>query len=167
MNFSVVLALVGVGLAVGMGTIGSCIGVGKITKVGASLLSKDPENFPQILVLASLPSTQSIYGLVFGFVVLVKTGLINGKALDFNINTGYAFLLAAFPVGIATLFSGIAQGEAANGGIKILAQKSENLSKLIKKRPETQILIAPLNLKKDTIEYFDNLVKKTLGVILI
>jgi V/A-type H+/Na+-transporting ATPase subunit K len=131
MNFSVVLALIGVGIAVGMGAIGACVGVGKITKVGAGLLAKDPERFPQILALAALPSTQALYGLLFGFIVLIKTGLISGKAFDFDTNTGYAFLLAAFPVGIATLFSGIAQGDAAVGGMKILAQKPENFTQAI------------------------------------
>jgi V/A-type H+/Na+-transporting ATPase subunit K len=131
MSLSVVLALIGVGIAVSLGAIGSALGVGKIAKIGGSLLSKDPERFPQILALAALPSTQSLYGLLFGFIVLIKTGLISGKALEFDQNTGLALMLAALPVGIATLFSGIAQGNAAEGGLKILAQKPENFTQAI------------------------------------
>jgi V/A-type H+/Na+-transporting ATPase subunit K len=131
MSESVVLALIGVGIAVSLGAIGSALGVGKIAKIGGSLLSKDPERFPQILALAALPSTQSLYGLLFGFIVLIKTGLISGKALEFDRNTGLALMLAALPVGIATLFSGIAQGSAAEGGLKILAQKPENFTQAI------------------------------------
>jgi V/A-type H+-transporting ATPase subunit K len=131
MTHSTVLALIGAAIAVGMGAIGSSVGVGKIAVTGTGLLSKDPARFPQVLALAALPSTQALYGLLFGFVVLIRVGLLGGEPVNFSDEVGYAFLFSALPVGIATLFSGIYQGMAAAGGVKILAQKPENFSQAV------------------------------------
>ncbi len=131
MSLSIVLALIGVAIAVACGAIGSCFGVGSVTRVGAGLLSKEPEKFPQVLALSALPSTQALYGLLFGFVVLIQIGLLGGGAKTFDVNSGLAFLLSAIPVGVACLFSGIAQGRAAASGVKILANKPENFSQAI------------------------------------
>lgn len=51
----------------------------------------------------------------------------------------------------------------------ILIEDSQwgDLNILIKKRLNIEILIAPLSLRQDTTGYFDNLVKKTLGVRLV
>lgn len=131
MTLSIVLALIGVAFSVAMGAVGSCFGVGSVAKVGASLLSKEPEKFPQVLALSALPSTQALYGLLFGFVVLIQIGLLGGTPGDFGNNIGWAYLLSAVPVGVACLFSGIAQGAAAASGVKILAQKPENFSQAV------------------------------------
>ena len=131
MDISIVLALVGVALAVALGAVGSCYGVGSVAKVGASLLSKEPEKFPQVLALSALPSTQALYGLLFGFVVLIQIGLLGGSPELFSENVGWMYFLSAIPVGVACLFSGIAQGAAAAAGVKILAQKPENFSQAV------------------------------------
>jgi len=127
-NIEIVYALLGVGISAGLGAAGSSIGVGAVAKSGAGLLSKEPEKFPLVLSLAALPSTQALYGLLFAFIVLSQTGLLAGKALDLPANIGIAYMLASLPVGIACLFSGIYQGQAAASSVKILATKPDKLS---------------------------------------
>jgi len=128
MTYSIIFALAGVALSVGLGAIGSSIGVGLVAKVGAGLLSKQPEKFPGVLALSALPSTQALYCLLFGFVILIRLGLIGGTPVEISDPIGLAFLFASMPVGISCLISGIYQGQAAASGVKILAEKPENLS---------------------------------------
>jgi V/A-type H+-transporting ATPase subunit K len=131
MSFAIILALIGVAIAVGLGAIGSCFGVARIASTGAGLLAKEPEKFPQVLALCALPSTQSLYGLLFGFIVLIRIGLLGGTPVAFDQNVGLAFLFSSLPVGIACLFSGITQGQAGSSGVRILAQKPENFTQAI------------------------------------
>lgn len=130
MDFSVALALAGVGLAVGLGGIGSSLGVGAVGKIGSGLLSREPGKFAQALILSALPSTQALYGLLYGFVILIQIGIL-GEPKVFDENVGWALLFSALPVGLACLGSGIGQGQIAAGGVKILAEKPENLSQAI------------------------------------
>jgi V/A-type H+-transporting ATPase subunit K len=121
------LALFGVGISVGLGAAGSSLGSGAVAKVGASLLSKQPQKFPQALVLAALPSSQALYGFLYGIIILLQTGLLNG-AIEVDQGTAFGFLASAIPVGVAGLFSGYAQGQVAASAIKIVAEKPENLN---------------------------------------
>jgi V/A-type H+/Na+-transporting ATPase subunit K len=124
-----VYALVGVGLAVGFGAIGSAYGSGTAAKVGASLLSKEPEKFAQILVLSALPSTQALFGLLFGFIIMIQSGLLGGEpAVEMTDLTGLAYLASSIPVSIACLFSGVMQGQVAASAVSIVAHKPENLT---------------------------------------
>jgi V/A-type H+-transporting ATPase subunit K len=131
MSIGIIYVLVGLVLSVGLGAIGSSIGVGYVTKVGAGLLSKEPQKFPQVLALAALPSTQALYGLLFGFILLIRVGLLNETPQVISDGTGIALMLTSLPVGISCLISGIMQGQAAASGVKILAEKPENLSQAI------------------------------------
>lgn len=131
MTYSIVLALTGLAISVALGAIGSSIGVGYVAKTGAGLLSKEPHKFPQVLALCALPSTQALYGLLFGFIILIRTGLLEATPRSFDTNVGYALLLSSLPVGISCLISGIMQGQAGSHGIKILAEKPENVSQAI------------------------------------
>jgi len=126
------LTLIGVGISAGLGAAGSSLGVGAVAKASAGLLSKEPEKFPQALALSALPSTQSLYGLLFGFIILIQAGLLGSPAADtVTMEVALGFVFASIPVGIACLFSGLKQGEASAAGVKILAEKPENLSQAI------------------------------------
>jgi V/A-type H+-transporting ATPase subunit K len=121
------LALFGVGISVGLGAAGSSLGSGAVARVGASLLSKEPQKFPQALVLAALPSSQALYGFLYGIIILLQTGLLNGQ-ITVDSATAFGFMASAIPVGVAALFSGYAQGQVAASAIKIVAEKPENLN---------------------------------------
>ena len=123
------LALIGVGISVGLGAAGSALGSGAVAKVGASLLSKKPEEFSKILILSALPSSQALYGFLYGIIILLQTGLLNGS-LDAGVTEGigFQFLVSALTVGIACLFSGMIQGQVAASAVKIINDKPENLN---------------------------------------
>lgn len=131
MTINHIYVLIGVALAVSLGAIGSSIGVGAVGRLGAGLLSKEPKKFPQTLILAALPSTQALYGLLFGFILLIQTQILSGKPAELTTSQGMAFLLASIPVAVSCLISGIFQGLVASSGIKILATKPESFSQAI------------------------------------
>ncbi len=131
MTTATIFAIIGVAIASVFGAIGSCFGVSSVATTGAGLLAKEPSRFPQVLALCALPSTQALYGLLFGFIVLIRIGLLGGTPLVFSNEIGLAFLLSSLPVAFAALFSGITQGFAGAAGIKILASKPENFSQAI------------------------------------
>ena len=131
MSLGIIYTLFGLAISVGLGALGSAIGVGFIVNVGSGLLSKEPQKFPQVLALAALPSTQALYGLLFGFILLIEVGLLGGEALDVPDMAGLALLASSLPVGIACLISGITQGRAGANGIKILSEKPQNVSQAI------------------------------------
>jgi V/A-type H+-transporting ATPase subunit K len=124
-----VLAYIGVAICVGLSAIGSSLGSGAVASVGASLVSKEPNKFSQVLILSALPSSQALYGLLFGIIIMLRTGLISGQLLEgVTSEIGMQFLFAAIPVGVAGLISGYAQGKVAASAVKIVAENPTNLN---------------------------------------
>lgn len=131
LTLGIVYALIGAGISSALGAIGSSKGVGAVASASAGLLSKEPKKFGQALVLAALPTTQALYGMLFAFIILIKINILGGDPLMITEVQGLALLAASLPVGVAVLISGIWQGNVAAAGIKILAEKPENLSQAI------------------------------------
>ena len=119
----VIFGALGIALAVGLSGIGSAKGVGIVGEAAAGLVTEEPEKFGKALVLELLPGTQGLYGFVIGFLVF------NALGGGVNLSQGIYLLFACLPVGIAGLWSGIAQGKAAAAGIQILAKKPEHTTK--------------------------------------
>ncbi|MGI6142876.1 MAG: V-type ATP synthase subunit K [bacterium] len=127
----IVLALLGAALAVGLAGIGSAIGVGLVGQSAAGVVSEDPDKFGQTLLLQALPGTQGIYGLLTGFLIMQRTGVIGGELLPLTMEQGWAVFMAAMPVAIVGLLSAIAQGRAAAAGVGVIAKRPEELGKAI------------------------------------
>ncbi len=127
----IVLALLGAALAVGLAGIGSAIGVGLVGQSAAGVVSEDPDKFGQTLLLQALPGTQGIYGLLTGFLIMQRTGVIGGELLPLTMEQGWAVFMAAMPVAIVGLLSAIAQGRAAAAGVGLIAKRPEELGKAI------------------------------------
>ncbi|MEG2645381.1 MAG: V-type ATP synthase subunit K, partial [Enterococcus sp.] len=94
-----------------------------VGEAAAGLMTEQPEKFGKALVLELLPGTQGLYGFVIGFLVL------NQLSAQTTFSQGLYLLFACLPIGIAGLWSGIAQGRAAAAGIQILAKKPEQTTK--------------------------------------
>ncbi|MFZ5985677.1 MAG: V-type ATP synthase subunit K [Bacillota bacterium] len=124
-----VLALVGAALAVFLAGTGSAKGVGIVGEAAAGLITEDPGKFGQALLLQALPGTQGIYGLLTGFVILNRIGIIGGTQVTLTTQQGLLFLAASLPIAFVGLYSGIAQGRAAAAGIGIIAKRPEDLAK--------------------------------------
>jgi V/A-type H+-transporting ATPase subunit K len=113
------LAIVGGAIALAGGLAGSSIGIGIAGSAGAATLSEEPGQLRNVILLASLPMTQTFYGLIT--LILVLTRVIDrlGAMTD-----GGGLGLAVLGIGIITAaaeaFSGAYQGSVCASGISLL-----------------------------------------------
>lgn len=56
------------------------------------VVTEDPSKFAKVLIMQLLPGTQGIYGLLVGFIVLSKVGLLGGGARTLTPQTGLMIL---------------------------------------------------------------------------
>ena len=77
-------------------------------------LSEDPKQFRNVLLMASLPMTQTFYGLII--LILILTSVDTGITQE----AGYAVLGAGIMAMVAELFSAIYQGTVCASGIALL-----------------------------------------------
>lgn len=127
----IVLALLGAALAVGLAGIGSAIGVGLVGQSAAGVVTEDPDKFGQTLLLQALPGTQGIYGLLTGFIIMQRVGVIGAGLLDLSMQQGLSVFMAALPIAIVGFISAIYQGRAAAAGVGLIAKRPEELGKAI------------------------------------
>jgi len=130
MELGQILAIAGVAVSVGLAGIGSAIGVGIAGQSAAGVVSEDPDKFGQVLILQALPGTQGIYGLLIGFLILLRSNFLGGM-IEIPVETGWMLLFGAFPIGIVGLFSAIAQGKASAASIGLIAKRPEEQGKAI------------------------------------
>ena len=135
-ELGIVYALLGAAVAVLLAGAGSAIGV----------VTEDPGKFAKVLILQLLPGTQGIYGLLVGFIVLSKVGLLGGGAAQISVQTGLMILAACLPIGVVGLISGMHQGKTAVASIGIVAKKPEQFAKsmLFPAMVETYAILALL-----------------------
>lgn len=125
------LAILGAVLAVLLAGIGSAVGIGNVGSTAAGVVTEDPDKFGSTLLLQALPGTQGIYGLLTGFLILQRTGLIGGTPAELSLAQGAAILFAALPIAFVGWFSAVAQGKAAASGVLLIAKRPEELGKAI------------------------------------
>lgn len=112
----IALASIGGAVALIAGLVGSAIGIAIAASGGLATLSEDPRQFRNVLILASLPMTQSFYGLIV--LILVLTSVlpnIPAEGSDGAVALGVS-LIAAFAFG----FSAVYQGMVCASGIAML-----------------------------------------------
>ena len=102
----------GAALAAGLACVGSAKGTGLAGEASAGLLAEDPSQFSKCMILQVIPGTQGLYGLVIGFLALMKMGLFDGTVANLTIANGLLILAACLPMALGGLLSGIAQGRA-------------------------------------------------------
>ena len=110
------LAILGGAIALAGGLIGSAIGIALAANAGAATLAEDPKQFRNVIVLASLPMTQTFYGLIILILILTKAG--NAEA--FEVGDGFAILACGIIGAFAELISAIYQGTVCASGISLL-----------------------------------------------
>lgn len=130
MELGQIYAVLGIAIAAGLAGIGSAIGVGIAGESAAGVVSEDPDKFGQVLILQALPGTQGIYGLLIGFLIILRINLLGGM-VDVPIESGLILMLGAVPTGIVGLFSAIAQGKASAASIGLIAKRPEEQGKAI------------------------------------
>lgn len=109
-----ILGYLGLGLVLALAGIGSAIGTTTAGNAAEGGLKKRPEASGSYMVLSALPATQGIYGFVAFFIMLGKftAGTIGG-ALVFGIGVS---------VGLACMISAIRQGQVCANGIIGMSQ---------------------------------------------
>ncbi|MDD3217677.1 MAG: V-type ATP synthase subunit K [Lachnospiraceae bacterium] len=145
-ELGIVYALLGAAVAVLLAGAGSSIGVGIAGQAAAGVVTEDPSKFAKVLIMQLLPGTQGIYGLLVGFIVLSKVGLLGGGAAALTPQTGLMILAACLPIGIVGLISGKYQGKTSAAAIGIVAKKPDQFGKamLFPAMVETYAILALL-----------------------
>lgn len=110
------LAIIGGALALAGGLAGSSIGVGIAGSAGAATLSEEPGQFKNVIVLASLPMTQTFYGLII--LILIITTVV--PKLPAEGGTGLAVLGCGLIAAAAEFVSAAYQGVICASGISLL-----------------------------------------------
>jgi V/A-type H+-transporting ATPase subunit K len=113
------LAVIGGAIALAGGLAGSAIGIGTAGSAGAATLSEEPGQLRNVILLASLPMTQTFYGLITLILILTTvignlSGVTNGGGM------GFAVLGIGVITGAAEAFSGAYQGTVCASGISLL-----------------------------------------------
>lgn len=145
-NLGLVFALVGVAVAVGLAGAGSAMGVGIAGQAASGVMTEDPSKFVRLLIMQLLPGTQGLYGLLIGFLTLVKVGLLSGNPTPISVGTGLMIMAANLSIGIVGLVSGKAQGQCSAAAIGIIAKRPEQFAKamLFPAMVETYAILALL-----------------------
>lgn len=131
MTMGVVLAVTAAVISILLGGMGSIIGTFTAAKSGAGVVSENPKAFGGALLTSALPSSQGIYGFLAAVIILQKTGLLGGEVSLMTVNTGLILLVGALPVAVLGLVSGIGQGKAIQGGMRILAKDPRDVGKAV------------------------------------
>ena len=112
------IGMLGAGLAVCLAGAGSARGTGLAGEAGTGLLCEQV-----------IPGTQGLYGLVIGFLCLMRMGVLDGTYVDMSLQEGLRYFAACMPIAIGGGISAVAQGRVAAGSINILARQPEHWSK--------------------------------------
>ena len=116
MNELQALATIGGSLALIGGLAGSAIGIGLAATAGVATLSEDSGQLRNVVVLASLPMTQTFYGLII--LIIILTVVIPNMPTSGS--SGLAVAAVGTMGGAAELFSAIFQGSVCASGIALL-----------------------------------------------
>ena len=123
------LAAIGAVCAAMFAGIGSALGVGRAGQAGSAVISENPDLFGSVLVLQLLPGTQGIYGLLIGFVIAQKAGLLGATDLVVSAQAGLQLFFASLPIAFGGLISAIAQSKVAASGIMMVGKRPEEAGK--------------------------------------
>lgn len=110
------LATLGGAVALIGGLIGSSIGIGIAGSAGVATLSEDSGQFRNVIVLASLPMTQTFYGLIV--LILIITAVV--PEIPAEGGAGFMVLGIGLIAAAAECFSAIYQGNVCASGISLL-----------------------------------------------
>ena len=109
--FEQILGYLGLGLVLALSGIGSAIGTTTAGNAAEGALKKKPEASGSYMVLSALPATHGIYGFVAFFMMLSKVA--EAGAVVFGVGVS---------VGLVCMISAIRQGQVCANGIVGVSQ---------------------------------------------
>ena len=126
MDYGMILALAGAGMAALLAGIGSAIGIGTAGRSAAGVLSEKPERYGQMFIMVVLPGTQGFYGFLGAFMVMLKLNFFGGASLpELSPSLGLEVFVSCLPIAFAGLVSAIFQGRVCSSGILMAAKRPE------------------------------------------
>jgi V/A-type H+-transporting ATPase subunit K len=120
-------AALGAMVAVGLGCIGSSLGIRIACAQAAGVLSEKPDLFGKLLVLMALPGTQGFYGFICSIFIAMRIGLITSadQAVKLAPQIGLALFFVGLSVGLVELLSAIAQGQTSAASINLVGKRPD------------------------------------------
>ncbi len=115
------LVVLGGALALALGLAGSAVGMGLAGSSGAATLAEEPGQFRNVIVLVSLPMTQTFYGLII-LILYITTVLPNLAEMENAAGAGFMALACGLIGGVAQLASAAYQGAVCASGISLLSK---------------------------------------------
>ena len=113
------LAYTGAGLAAIFGALASSIGMYFAGAKAAGVLGEKPELFGKLLVIAALPGSQGIYGLLIALMTFKSIGDLGA---EITTTSGAILLLAGCVMAFSALASAFFQGKVCAGCIGAIAR---------------------------------------------
>jgi V/A-type H+-transporting ATPase subunit K len=117
------LAILGGAIGLAGGLAGSSIGIGTAASAGGGTLSEEPGQFRNVILLSSLPMTQSFYALII-LVLIIEMVLPQVDTIDH----GLMVLGCGIFVAAAEGFSAAYQGVICASGISLLPKTKGKLT---------------------------------------
>ena len=106
--------MIGPGIALGLGCVGSSIGCGIAGMASHGVMARIEEGHGKLIAMSAIPASQSIYG--FLLMMFMSNSIKAGTLAPMS-----AIGIALF-VGLAIMFSSIYQGKCAATGIQATAK---------------------------------------------
>ena len=107
-----ILGYLGLGLVLALSGIGSAIGTTTAGNAAEGALKRKPEASGNYMVLSALPATQGIYGFVAFFMLMGKVAESGGMVFVIGVSVGLVCMLSAIRQGqvCANGIVGVSQG---------------------------------------------------------
>jgi len=125
MGLGVTLGVIGAVISFGAAGTGSGIAMSMVGQAAAGVVADDPRKFGQTLVLQAIGTTSGIYGLLIGFMILLKSMTVTDVA------AGMVLLAAGVPMGLVGCIASIQQGKALVAGMQLIGKRSGELAKVL------------------------------------
>ncbi len=123
------LAVLGAVISTSVAGMGSAKGVGMVGEAASGVVTEDPSKFSQTLILQAIPGTQGIYGLLIGFLIILKIGLVGGNPVEVPTISGLWLLLAGLLMGVVGYFSAMKQARVSCAAVALVAKRPEEVVK--------------------------------------
>ena len=123
MSFGILFGAIGVVIATVLSGLGSATAMSMIGQAASGIIMEDPGKFGQTLVLQAMGSTNGIYGLLIGFLILTKTMTVT------DMQTGLFLLASSLPVGIVGYIAALVQGKVLASGVILIGKRDGELAK--------------------------------------
>jgi len=124
-------ALLGAGLAIGLGAIGSGIGGGIVAEASSEGIARQPRtltNVTNVMLLGqAIAQTPAILGLLISFILIYK-----GFPATDALAPAMALLGAGICMGVGAIGPGIGEGIASSGGVRAIARNEDLMGVIVR-----------------------------------